>query len=313
VSSEAIATLASLEHLQEFLYFRSHMANQPALSTRNKELYSLCLQLLPRLQISCSSIKIEQECDFYQAESSWKSFQDLQGRLPRRLGLRQLTLHDADEMPVGVALPHLTTLRLIVPREHFRLGCHFARLRELGLISVKQQLLQNILEEVGRQLLKLSVSVLDVLHVDNVFHLCPKLQTFCVFGFPLYMMGVSAPEDDYTLATLTELRLVMQNDGDWNSSMQHDHLLLVLRALPNLRVLRLKNVVFDQHDELLFGAALKKGELLQHLETLSCCYEWLNEQVQMRMRGLLQTSHAVFCHVLDNCPELCDVKVRTLE
>lgn len=310
VSSEAIATLANLEHLQEFLYFRKNVDNKLP-TTRNKDLYSMCLQLLPRLHISCTRIKIEQAYDFCHVEFSWNSFQELQGRLPNLLGLRQLALNNASEMPVRVVLPDLTKLCLIMPQEDFRLGCEFSRLSELGLIGLKQQLLMNIINEVGNQLLKLSVFVDDFLEVDTVFQLCPKLQTFCIFGFPTNFLGLAAPDNDFILSSLTELRLVMQNDGNWNSCLQQNHLLLILRALPSLRVLRLKNIIFDQHDVLHLGGALKRSEVLQNLETFSCCYKWLDDHVEARMHDHLETSHAFFCHVLNNCPKLCNVKVRS--
>jgi hypothetical protein len=91
VTSEAIAKLASLEQLQEFLY-----CHEPS---RNQELYRMCLQELPRLQISCARFRIENADDIVHTECSRKSLQQLQGRLPARLGLRQLALHDACAMP----------------------------------------------------------------------------------------------------------------------------------------------------------------------------------------------------------------------
>jgi hypothetical protein len=135
---------------------------------------------------------------------------------------------------------------------------------------------------VGRQLLKLSVSTSDAeLEVDSVLRMCPKLQTLSVFaGYPpsFVVERPFAPPP-----SLTELRLVMKIDG--TSSLQRDNLLPLLRALPNLRVLRLKNFVFEQQDDALFGDALKRGELLQQLHTFSCCYEWLDRLMEVRMRS----------------------------
>lgn len=237
VSKDGIAALAKLHYLEEFTYHERETYWHSQKPIRNKEFFTMCLQLLPRLKVSCSRVEIGLELDNSLTDFASQAFREL--KFPSPLGLKQLSLHDVSEMPVGVALPNLTTLTLVTPHPNFQMGFWHSSLTEIGLQGIRLQPLEQILVRIGWQLRKLSVLVWDTLFVDRVFRMCPNLQVFYISKFPTHFVGLEAPLGD--LSQLTEFGFVMQND-EYSSHLNTDHLLQILRAASNLRVFRFKNI-----------------------------------------------------------------------
>jgi hypothetical protein len=308
VSADGIAALTKLQHLEEFTYHEKDTSWDRQKPIRNKEFFAMCLQLLPRLRISCSRVEVELELDNFLSDFASKAFRELQGRMPSPLGLRQLALHDALEMPVGVAMPDLTSLTLVTPIATFKLGSWLSSLTELSLQGVRLQMLERILARIGRQLRKLSVLVWDTLFVDRVFQLCPELKVFYISQFPTHFVGLEAPLPGLALSRLTEFGFVMQND-EYCSRLSTDHLLQILHVAPNLRVFRFKNVFFCDKDDDDIGMALEQRSILQNLEKLSCFYEWPDVEITNEKMELMECTYSVIYNIIIHCPKLTSVEV----
>jgi hypothetical protein len=310
VSADGIAALADLQHLEEFLYHEKDTSIDRKKPIRNQEFFAMCVQLLPRLRISCSRVDIELEFDNFLSDFASKAFRELQFHMPSPLGLRQLALHDALEMPLGVALPDLMSLTLVTPDVTFQLtmSSWLASLTELSLQGVRLQMLEEILTRIGSQLRKLSVLVWDTLFVDRVFRLCPDLRVFYISQFPTYFVGLEAPLPGLSLSHLTEFGFVMQND-ECCSCLSTDHLLQILRAAPNLRVFRFKNVLFCDQDDDEISMALEQRSILQNLEKLSCFYEWPEVEIANENMEFMECAYSVIYSIIINCPKLTSVEV----
>jgi hypothetical protein len=149
-------------------------------------------------------------------------------------------------------------------------------LTELVLLDIEQLPLEQILSSVGRHLQKLSVVVTDVLHLDRVFRMCPRLRVFHVPECPKQYIGLNEPLGNLTMSFLTELGLVQDfGKRGTGSAVKTEDLLQILRAAPNVRVLRLVDADFSEQ-----GAgnemcrALEEHSILQHLEQIFFFYEW---------------------------------------
>jgi hypothetical protein len=305
VTSSGIAALAALEHLQEFSF--------PSLSKQsNKQFfhwYKICLQLLPWLHVCGFEQKLDLyvfnfPCIFY-----GKAFGSLKKRLPSQLALRQLVLHRASGMPVGVALPNLQSLYLYRPDTHFRLSSDLSSLTELVLLDIEQLPLEQILSCVGRQLQKLSVVVMDILHLHRVFRMCPRLRVFHVPECPKQYIGLKEPLGDFTMSCLTELGLVqdLEKHGT-ESAVKTEELLQILQAAPNLRVLRLVDTVFSEQGGNEMCRALEEHSILQQLEQIFFFYEWpklANHPDMIRIKKN--------CFSVLQCMNYCCPKLTTFE
>lgn len=313
VTSEGIATLGRLENLQEFLYaqFDHRSTNEEA---RNHKFFAICLQVLPRLWVSCSRTRIYLISNksnihlrhFTDYNYAAVAFQQLRGKLPSRLGLRQLTLLTTTGMPVGVALPDLKTLAVISPQDSFRLGSGLESLTELGLHDIKQKRFEQILEQIGHQLLKLSVSVLDTLLVDRVFRMCPNLQNFHVSDFPGDFVGVETTVP--TMSCLTELvfnkMLDTWDNLEW-ALFEAEHFLQILRALPNLRIFKLLNFSFeDQAEAEGIVKALEQHLILQQLESLVFNFQWQIILEDSNRENCVRWTSLVLRSMVRHCPKL---------
>lgn len=132
------------------------------------DFYSLCLRLLPWLQVSCTRIKFWLNARSASSNIHWGNDRKLKGHLPSQLGLKQLVLNRGpSRLPVGLAFPNLETLFVLQPANNFQLRTVVPSLTELVLIEIKQAHLEKILALIGRQLLKLNVTVSDTL-IPNV-------------------------------------------------------------------------------------------------------------------------------------------------
>lgn len=312
VSAKGIAALANLEHLQEFLYKETLNTN----SSTNQKLFSLCLKFLPRLRISCRTLEISLEIKPQHLSYIWDAFRGLQDKLPKRLELRHLALFRTSKMPVGVALPELRTLILFKPLENFQFGSSNS-VTELGLHDLNQESFEKILFKIGHQLLKLSVWVSDTLMLDRVFRMCPDLQVLFISRFPSEFIGLEAPLRPCSLSCLSEFGFAVQKPNRYYrlSRFQPGHLLQILRAASQLRVLRLK---FFEHDERLDGAiceALEQHSVLQNLQRLFFFFRPEVEsdeeefgQSRLQDEVLMTSSHALLCAIIENCPKLFYVK-----
>jgi hypothetical protein len=77
VSLEGIATLAKLEHLQEFLYESRGRTEEAFLE--NQQYFAMCMQVLPNLWVSCSRTSIHLPEDRFECyDFSRKAFQQKQ-------------------------------------------------------------------------------------------------------------------------------------------------------------------------------------------------------------------------------------------
>jgi hypothetical protein len=306
VTSAGIASLAKLEQLQEFLYHEKMLRNTT--TNRNHLVFAACLHLLPRLRVSCCRIEIRLELDIFLTDFASQAFCCLRGPLRTHLGLRQLALHGASELPRGVALPDLQTLYLILPKSNFQFSTWISSISELGLHRVRRLLLERILEQIGHQLLKLSVLVLDTLVLDRIFQMCPSLQTFYISEFPAFYMGLDEPMmDTVSLAGLTELGMVMQDDC---SRFESGHLMQLLRAACNLQVLHLKNFFFSVEEEEEIGEALEQHLVLQNLQRLSCFYERVDPQLDAEKLEFMECSYSVVRNIIQHCPQLSTVAIE---
>jgi hypothetical protein len=306
VTSAGIGSLANLKQLQEFLYHEKMLSNSPL--NKNHMFFTACLQLLPRLTVSCSRIEIRLELDIFLTDFASQAFSSLRGPLPTHLGLRQLALHRASGLPRGVALPDLQTLYLILPKNNFHFSTWISSISELGLHGISRQLLERILQQIGHQLLKLSVLVWDTLVLDRLFQMCPNLQILYISQFPAFYMGLEEPMmDAVCLTCLTELGLVMQDDNDDCCRFESGHLLQFLRAACNLRVLRLKNFFFSVEEEDDIGEALEQHLILQNLQRLSCFYERIDPSLDAETLKFMECSYSVVRHIIQHCPQLSSV------
>jgi len=237
-----------------------------------------------------------------------QAFCCLRGPLRTHLGLRQLALHGASELPRGVALPDLQTLYLILPKNNFYFSTWISTISELGLHGVRRQLLDRILQQIGHQLLKLSVLVWDTLVLDRLFQMCPNLQIFYISQFPAFYLGLDEPMmDTVSLTGLTELGMVMQDEVDDCSRFESGHLLQLLRAASNLRVLHLKNFFFSVEEEEEIGEALEQHLVLQNLQRLSCLYDSIDPQLDAETLEFMECSYSVVRNIIQHCPQLYGV------
>lgn len=302
VTSEGISTLDRLANLEEFLYDQYYRSDEVYL--KKQKHFAMCLQVLPRIHVSCSRTKIHLSYQDYQlCDHVWKAFEQLQGRLPSRLGLRQLNFNEPSRMPMGVALPNLQTLTLINPAENFQLGSGLESVTELGLHGVSQQLLEQILGQIGHQLQKLAVYVWDILLLDRVFRMCPNLQSFFISDCPVINLGIETSVPP--MSCLTELVLTKSpfDNRDW-AALESDHLLQVLRAAPNLSILRMSSIdIFGEQAFEDFSEALEQHTILQQLETLGFYYDWLSGDEES-----VKWTCSVLRSMIKHCPKLTTLR-----
>jgi hypothetical protein len=300
VSFIGIAALAKLEHLQEFLYYHDDE------DACDEEFFWLCLNLMPRLRVSGLRVKIELEPDirFYGGYAK-KAFKRMMEPLTSALSLRQLAFDRSSEMPMGVALPDLQTLFLISPRHEFSL-LGFSSVTELGLEDLNQEQFEQILSEIGHQLLSLAVELWDPLYVDRVFKLCPKLQKFFITEVPRPFAGVNEPPEEHKC--LVEFGFA-NKFFQGNSHFQPNHLLQILQAMPNLNVWRIKNYLFSEQEFELICETLEQKSILQNLEQFhlvkeigDCSHEYLVSSMKVADK-LLRS-------LIDHCPKLASVKLE---
>lgn len=268
----------------------------------------MCMQLMPNLRVSCSRVEIELELDIFLTDFASKAFHAVRGPLPRTLGLRQLALHSSSEMPRGVALPDLTTLNLILPKSNFQFSTWLSSLTELGLHGLRQHLLERILQQIGHQLIKLTVVVWDSLVLDRLFQLCPSLQIFYISQFPTIYIGLEEPMmEAVNLTGLTELGMVMQDEMDESCRFESGHLLQFLSVACNLRVLHLKNFLFGVEEDKDIGEALEQHSILQNLQQLSSVYERTDPELDAETLECLECSYSVLRNIIQHCPQLSSV------
>jgi hypothetical protein len=307
VSKIGIAALAKLEHLQQFLY------RHDKFNHRDYRFFYMCLKQMPRLWISGMRIKIELETDLRLSGFASKAFQKAKKSLPtNQLALRELVLKRASKMPVGVALPDLKTLFLIRPKRDFKLG--LSSVTELGLVELKQQLFEQILSSIGHQLVSLVVSVYDELYVDRVFQLCPKLQKFYITNMVVEFVGLNEPIGEHKY--LVEFGFA-ENSLEPGSRFQPDFLLQIFRAVPNLRVWRVQNYLFDEPELKHISEALEQNLILQNLEQfhLISDVQFIDEHAADRsahdeLALSMEAANVMLRILIDHCPKLTTVGLK---
>lgn len=302
MSSQGIGALSSLKHLRKFVYKDETFVSFES-RNKSKEHFAMCLQLLPRLRVSCAKIKLQLRMDDFNTNFASKAFCLLRGQLPSRLGLRQLALHNAYAMPEGVSLPNLKTLFLFRPQPHFRLGGALESVTQLGLHRVRQRLLEHILGQLGHQIRKLSLSVGDTLHLDTVFALCPGLRVLYISDFPAHFFGTQTPLRESSLGRLSEFGFFLDAYDQRRHLFKTQHLLRLLRAAPNLRVLRAPRVFFNsRHADEDVSEALRQRSVLQKLEQLHFLSTWTFGP-DMSTEDMFQR-YQVLRNVKSHCPKL---------
>lgn len=312
VTSSGIAALAKLEFLQEFLYQthsyrRSERLYSWQLPEKNQsmiDLYSLCLQLLPGLQISGARLKFQLHKDI----PSYLCWNEHRQRLPTQLGLRQLALKDLSRMPVQLALPNLETL--FVQSTHFNLDANYPSLTELVLEDISSSCLKKILRSVGNQLLKLSIITMSggVLKLHRVLRMCPNLQVLHIIDTKMAKINLV----DCTMRGILELAITIPFDD--RPVFNADCLLPILQAAPDLLILNLKNVYyFSEHDVTdAFSRALEQHTILQKLEKLFVHFDWPDDHESYEQRlldvPLKNNCFSVIRSMILLCPKLYNVE-----
>jgi len=300
VSLVGIAALVKLEHLQEFLYYHDDD------DAGDEEFFWVCVNLMPRLRVSGLRVKIELEPDtrFYGGYAK-KAFKRMMKPLPSALALRQLVFDRSSEMPRGVVLPDLETLFLISPRHQFSL-LGFSSVTELGLEDLNQQQLEQILSEIGHQLVSLAVEVDDTLFVDRVYKLCPKLQKFYITELPRPFAGVNEPMGEHEcLVEFGFAKKVFQG----NSHFQPNHLLQILQAMPNLQAWRIKNYLFSEQEFELICETLQQKSILQKLEQFHLVKE-IGDISHDYLVSSMEVADKFLRSLIDHCPKLASVKLE---
>jgi hypothetical protein len=297
VTIKGIDALAKLEHLEEFLFHHDEH------DTEDYKFFWLCLHRLPRLRVSGLNFQIKLEPNKCFTDFASKAFHTLKKPLPSPLALRQLVLGSSSVMPVGVVLPNLETLYLINPGFNFSL-LGLSSVTELGLEDLNRQLFEQILSSIGHQLLSLAVSVQDSLFVDRVFQMCPKLQKFNITDLAETFVGLYEP--------LKKLKFLVEFGFGvkcfrTRSRFQPEHLLQILRAVPNLLVWRVKNYFFDKPECELISEALKKNSILRNLEQFSIL---ASDSKTAEEKGEMEAADIVLRSLIDHCPKLSKVKVE---
>jgi hypothetical protein len=310
VSARGIADLAKLEHLQQFLFVEDNHDYE----LRHIRVFRLCLKLLPGLWFCGKMIKIE----LHNTVTTYDRgpFYGLQRPWPSALALRQLLLRFPTRMPVGVELPNLETLYVHHPRASFSL-LGLSSLTKLALDRLMgREQLEQILGSVGHQLTSLAASTMDTLFVDRVFSMCPNLQHFFITSMPPDFIGLNEPLPN-DLQSLVEFGIAEMPYSRPRSRFQPDHLLQILRALPNLSVLRFTDYWFDEHDSALICEALAKKGILRNLAELYLTNEEFafagviprnDEEVQPP--SIQEAANKVLRSLIDHCPRLSTVKLK---
>jgi len=308
VTKKGIAALAKLKHLQQFLYedifFRDEV---------ECEYFAMCLRLLPNLLISNAGVKIELERNIGILGCSgdgypfgcWQKIQ---------VALRQLVVSHMSNMPENLSLPDLKTLHLYKPGPNFSLQ-GFSSVTELALQNLKQQLFEQILASIGHQLQALAVAVTDTLRLDGVFRMCPNLHKFFLWNFPKFIslsdsLGQLSRLVEFGFAFKAEL-CEREIDGEYR--FQPMHLLQMLTAVPNLRVLRMKNYFFNELEFELISEALEQNSILQNLEQFHFKMELsVADNLQSHVISGVAASNQVLRSLIDHCPKLvtCAVKLN---
>jgi len=165
-----------------------------------------------------------------------------------------------------------------------------------------------MLSLIGHQLLSLAVYVWDTLYVDRVFQMCPKLQKFYITDLPETFVGLNEPIK--VQKHLVEFGFA---EKDYDSQSLHfppEHLLQILRALPNLRVWLINKCLFDQRECKLICEALEQNLILQKLELfhlISDAAICMNVELKA---SCMEAANRVMRTLIDHCPKLSLVRVE---
>jgi hypothetical protein len=166
------------------------------------------------------------------------------------------------------------------------------------------QVATKILEAIGEQLRKLAISIGDTLPLDSVLGLCPRLRVLYISDFPLHFFDVVAPPQLATLMELREFGFFVEKYDERKHVFKTRHLLRVLRAAPNLRVLRAPSVFFDGAADADVSEALRLRTVLQKLKHLHFLTEWSLGPVVV---ADLFEKYSVLRAALRHCPKLVSV------
>lgn len=115
------------------------------------------------------------------------------------------------------------------------------------------------------QVKKLAIHVTDVVFVDRILQVCPKLECLSVVESPKKCLKVSSRIETYTLRQLTVLELLMRRPAV-EYVIDPEAILQLLQA-PNLRKLELRLVTLQQKEAEEIVRRLRLGEILQKLES----------------------------------------------
>jgi len=312
VTSKGFAYLASLEHLEEFL-FSHHFQGDPYCS-KKRRYYKMCLRLLPWLHFSGYRKKFTKNMDMMHIHPSF-NYSDtcryLQRRMPSQLGLRQISLIKPSRMPVGIALPNLETLFMYQPTHDFQLGTgSLPSLTELSFGQTDQIPMEKILRVIGHQLRKLSVKVSDTLHLDTVFRMCPNLQVLYVPECPVDYIGLKDELLNCNLRSLTELCFVEGYDDHDRTLVKPDHLLQILQAAPNLQIFQMHTPIFSEQDGKDFRLALEQHLILQKLQQFTFSYDLPETDADKLSANI---GRSVINSIISLCPRLSTVNVKNNE
>jgi hypothetical protein len=312
VTRDGVGALAKLKHLQQFLF----VGEKHNFQYEDNKVLQMCVELLPGLLFSGRMINITHTLTNEDAEPGADPFSRLRHPWPAALALRQLHLTSPTQMPVGVVLPNLETLNVIHPQASFSL-LGLLSLTKLALDRVlRREHLEELLRSVGHQLTTLAVSTVDTLFVDRVFYLCPLLQQFFIPTMPLHYIGVDEPLRMKDHECLVEWGFTFRPDEDQlESRLRPDHLLQILRAVPNLRVWRITDYWFDEQDSALICDALAQKSILRNLAEFYVTHasttlrQILTEDFEDVPLSIQVATDKVMHCLIDHCPTLVTFKL----
>lgn len=321
VTSSGIAALANLEHLQEFSFREIQTERRPVrypIFSRKirTNFYSTCLQLIPKLEICGARIEFPPHEEIHEEIPLYAQWDDDVSRIvlddvPRQLKLKQLALRRPSRMPKDLHLPNLETLYVLQPIQTFRFDETFpyhnvlTSLTELVVTDINQEHFDQLAKSVGHRLRKLSISMPEEMVIDRVFRMCPNVQVLYLVqsnNFSPFTKGaVMKSLVGCDLSGIVELAIV--NEYKTEPLFNADHLMKILKAAPNLRILRLEILVFYDKNVKAICKVLKQRSILQQLEELHFLYTWDDYPSEDELQ-LQRNCFSVIRSMILLCPKL---------
>lgn len=254
-SEKGFTALSKLQHLQEFLFFAGDSFHHFHINANN---YFQCLQYLPKLRFAGAKYLRELPLDLVSCLGRATAGRLLSAQKPHTLGLEEVVLCGVESIPDGILLPNLKYLHLARPCGNFTPD---SRVSELGLYDINFE----ILNQAGRHLKTLHLTVMESVQLDSVLRLCPTLEHLSVIFRPqcLQMASRLRPDD---IRHLQVLHLKRSGVPRGEHMIDTDVLMQLLQA-PELRHLKLQRISLRPSEEEKIVRRLQHRDILQKLES----------------------------------------------